>query len=174
MPHPELHVIGIDPGGTTGWARITIPRNCMYGDEPTKILEWDCGEVAGPEPEQAKQLSRLIREAQGLSWKIGAAVVIEDWDVDPRFKNTDPEFLSPVRIGAMLTYAKYRGELGDAIVTFQGRTLAKQTATDERLREWGFWVSGSAHERDAIRHAITALRRAKARSAIRSSMWATP
>jgi hypothetical protein len=171
MPYPEISVIGIDPGGTTGWAHFTIPRKCMYGDEPTRILDWDTGEFRGPEVEHVKAIGSLCRTAQGFSYLVGPALVVEDWDVDPHFKSTDPEAMSPVRIAAMLRYARYRGELGDAMILMQGRTLAKQTMTDERLRRAGLWVEGSPHERDAVRHAITALRRARAKASVRCRMW---
>lgn len=103
---------------------------------------------------------------------------MEGWDQDPSFKVTDPEFLSPVRLGAKLMFlqalplmTKLPNLLGDSTVTFQGRTLAKQTATDDRLKVWGMYIVGSDHIRDSTRHAVTALRRAREKEAFRDQLW---
>lgn len=183
-----LHVLGIDPGKTTGWCRITIPYKSIYGDDPSQILEWDTGEFHKSENEQVDAICSLARTTQSLAYLTGPALVVscqsyditstppalvvEDWDQDPSFKSTDTEALSPVRLGAALSYAVHLGKAGDSHIVFQGRSLAKSTATDERLKAWGMYTVGSDHERDATRHAITALRRAKANPAFRDDLWA--
>lgn len=169
MPSAEIHVIGIDPGVTTGWARLTVPRASLYGGARGAILDWDSGEVFGPEEEQVKLLGRLARETQGLSYQVGPALVVEDFELMTDVLGED--VLSPVRIGAMLRYAAFRNELGDSRVFFQHRGQAKSTATDERLKAWGLYIRGSDHERDAMRHAITALRRASTSEDIRDELW---
>lgn len=178
----NIHVVGIDPGGTTGWCRLTIPRAAMFEGAPSRIVEWDYGVFSGAETEQVKAVCRLAREIQGLAYGVGPALVVEDWDSDPSFKSTDPEALSPVRIGAMLRFAHSLGAdmtgwkvvgrsfLGDSTLTFQGRTIAKSTATDERLKAWGLW-STITHTRDATRHAIVALRRARQNEEMAAAMW---
>lgn len=173
----EIHVIGIDPGGTTGWCRLTVPRKSLFGTDKSQIVEWDHGTFHGSEEDQVLHICRLVREVQGLSYRIGPALIVEDWDSDPSFKTTDKEALSPVRIGAMLRFAKAMSPtdtrhmlLGDATLTFQGRTIAKSTATDDRLKAWGLYVPND-HIRDATRHAIVALRRARKDPALRTAMW---
>lgn len=37
-------------------------------------------------------------------------------------------------------------------VEFQEPSVAKRYATNQRLRDWGVWVVGSEHKRDATRH----------------------
>jgi hypothetical protein len=143
----------------------------VYGKEQGKIIRWEYGEEGGDEAEQVRALARLAREIQSLDYQIGPAIVVEAWDQDPRFSSTDPEALSPARIGAMLLYAKLRGDLSDALVTFQSRSLAKQALTDERLQAAGMYVKGSAHVRDATRHALCALRRARKSPELRYAMW---
>jgi hypothetical protein len=167
----NIHVIGVDPGGTTGWARMTVPRLSLFGDQGGEVIEWEYGEFSGSEYKQAGALARLARETQSLAYKIGPAIVVEDWDIEPVNRTTDPSSLSPVRIGAMLVYAQACGHLSDARVLFQGRTLAKGHMTDERLKEAGFYVKGSDHVRDATRHALTFLRRAKHDRELRESAW---
>lgn len=172
MPPRELHIIGIDPGGTTGWCRLTVPRASVVDGAPGKILEWDYGELTGRESDQVKQLCAIARMTQGLAYKVGPALIVEAWDNDPSFKSTDTEPLSPVRIDAMLTFCWQQTKLlDDARILFQSRSLAKSTATDERLQRWGLYIKGSDHIRDATRHAITALRRAKASPSLAAELW---
>lgn len=175
MAPSAIHVLGIDPGITTGWCLITVPRACIFGNEESKVLEWDYGEVTGSEPEQVVKLARLMREIQSLDYKVGPAVIVEDFTIQPHMVSTDPEVLAPVRIAAMIFYAAHRGECGDSRIILQNRQIAKETMNDDRLRRSGYWVEGSDHIRDATKHAITALRRASAASpsgrAFRAEMW---
>jgi hypothetical protein len=178
MAPNELYIIGIDPGGTTGTAVISIPRLSIFPTkehrEPSGILAHTTQEFAGSESEQATNISRYIRTIQSLTYQIGPAVVCEDWDNTPEFKNRDDEPYSPLRIGAMLTYLYEQTPLlGDATLTFQSRALAKSDATDERLKAWGLYraTRGSDHNRDATRHAVTALRRAASNRKIARAMW---
>jgi len=171
MPPKNIHLMGVDPGGTTGWYNLTVPRDCIFDDAPSRIIEHDWGEFTGPEARQAIELSRLVREIQGLDYKVGPALVVEQWDQDPTFKSTDPEALSPVRIGAMHELLREQKNLGDATVTFQSRSLAFSTVTDERLQRWRLWVKGSDHVRAALRHGITALRRARENPEFAIQLW---
>lgn len=147
----------------------------MYGQEPGSIAEWDYGEITGSEISQVIDICRLVRETQGLDFAVGPAVVCEGFDIMHENPTTDPVLLTPVRIASMLIYAQFRGDMGpDSLVTLQGRTTAMETATDDRLKHYGLYVKGSAHIRDATRHAWVALRRAKKDKAIRAAMWADP
>ena len=180
MTPPHLHVIGVDPGKTTGWCRLTVPRASIFGDEAGAITEWDYGELTGPEPDQVMQIARLARETQGLDYLIGPAFVVEDFDIEPHNVTTDPELLSPVRIAAMLSFVFHLGShssvslTGDARMILQSRGQAKSTATDDRLKKWGLYAPGSDHVRDATRHAITAIRRAKTSPELRAQLWNDP
>lgn len=175
MAPPHLHVLGIDPGGTTGWALLTVPRASIFGSQPASFLTIDYGEFYGPEDEQAIAIARLAREVQGLDYKIGPALVVEDFDLMAHYNNTDAAVvLSPVRIAAKLALLHHLGQTGDARLMMQGRTIAKETATDYRLRAWGLYIEQEGdHIRDAMRHAITSLRRAKDSAKFRDMMWAS-
>ena len=167
----DIHIIGIDPGGTTGACLLTVPRDSIYGKSPGRIVKWEVWEESGDEAEQVRSLCRVSREVQSLDYQIGPALVIEAWDSDPTFRSTDPEALSPARIGGMFLYAALRGDLSDARVNFQSRTQAKQYITDDRLRSRGMYTVGSDHIRDATRHALTALSRAKKSAELRYEFW---
>lgn len=175
MATPHLHVLGIDPGGTTGWALLTVPRASIFGSQPASFLTIDYGEFFGPEDEQAIAIARLAREVQSLDYKIGPALVVEDFDLLPHYSSTNAEtVLSPVRIAAKIALLHHLGQTGDSKLIMQGRTIAKSTATDDRLRAWGLYIAREGdHIRDGMRHAITALRRAKDSAEFRSRMWAS-
>lgn len=178
MNTKNIHVIGIDPGGTTGWARFTIPRVCIFGDEEPSIVEWDYGVFQGPANEQVMAIARYARETQSLDYKCGPALVVEDWDPDPNFKVADKEVYSPIRIGAKLALLWHLSNptipgpnwLGDATLTFQGRVIAKTTYTDERLKNLKLYVAND-HIRDATRHALTAIRRARQNPEFAEELW---
>jgi hypothetical protein len=176
MTPPRLHVIGIDPGGTTGWARITVPRDCIYGDAESSVESWDMGEFTGIEPKQVVDIARFVRETQSLDYKVGPCLVIEDFDLMATNPTTDSRtLLSPVRVAAMIAFAGWKGELYDARIMLQSRGLAKSTATDERLKAWGFYDEHyGPHARDATRHAITFLRRLRGNPELREQAWNDP
>ena len=176
MATKELQLTGFDPGGTSGYVLLVVPRSCIFGDEDPQILEWDYGELNGPEPGQVTQLASLCRTWQGLAYKTGPAVVSEKWDADPTFKNADEEQYSPVRINGMLQYvwSEHPRLVGDATLHFQSRTQAFRAFNDERLRQRGLWTEGSAHIRAATKHALCALRRARESVQFAHELWPYP
>lgn len=174
MPHPELHVIGVDPGKATGIARLTVPRAAFYPEEGVEaehqILSWEVRELHGRESDQVMKICEICRTAQSLAYKVGPALVVEDFDFGSPIR--DREAYSPVRIGAMLTLCRERTALmNDAKLVFMPRSLPKEAYPDARLRQAGFWVSGPDHKRDAIRIALTALRRARQSRSYRDTLW---
>jgi hypothetical protein len=174
MAPSELHVIGIDPGFRTGWARLTVPRKCLFATAPSEIISSDYGEICGEEEDQALSIANFAVVLQGMDYQVGPAFVVEDFDIPPHAPTTDPELLSPVRIAAMLCILQHIGKMADATVTLQRRSDAKGTATDDRLKAWGYWVpliEGGDHARDAMRHAIVALRRARQNRDFRDKLW---
>jgi hypothetical protein len=172
MPPRDIHVIGIDPGVTTGWARLTIPRLCIWGDEPTSIVSWETGQLRGRISDQVWAVAEMARRTQSLAFKIGPALVVEDFDFGRPLK--DKEVYTPVYFAQQLRFVYERTALlNDAMIFMQGRDIAKETFTDERLDAAGVFLrrGQSDHERDALRHALTALRRAKRSFDIRVQMW---
>ena len=170
MPSTYLNLLAIDPGGTSGWAHFIIPRVCMFGDQPSEITSWSTGEVRGDEDRQALELASLARQIQGLDYKNGTAIICEDFDFGSPLSNK--ELYSPVRIAAKLQLLHHMHKMDDATFSLQSRTMAKSHATDARLRAWGFWVPNSEdHERDAVRHALTILKRARQKRVVRNRLW---
>jgi hypothetical protein len=69
--------------------------------------------------------------------------------------------LAPVRITAMVN--TYLGILEwEGVVAYSGAAQAKGVFTDARLRAAGLWVVGKPHVRDALRHALLGIRKARA------------
>lgn len=161
MAPSELHIIGIDPGETTGLCHMIVPRKCFFGNQPSEIIDWAVDEIYGPEEEQALAIAKWAITVQGMDYKVGPALVVEDFDLMEHNVSTDPEVLVPVRIASMIRMLGHIGKIGDARVVLQGRTTAKQIVTDERLARWGYWTPGPDHKRDATKHALAALRRAR-------------
>lgn len=177
MPSPDLHVIGVDPGKVTGYAIFTVPRELFYPDEwqPFKkrdsVLDWKTGEIRGPVNAQAWELCRIVRTAQSLSYKVGPAVVIEGFDFGG--PQRDPEVYMPFAFASVMQFCEEQTALmDDGKVTIMPRTLPKETYTDARLREIGFYVAGPDHRRDSVRIALMALRRARAKVSYRDQLWA--
>lgn len=174
MTTKHLHVLGIDPGGETGWCWLTVTRAAIFGPDFPEVTEWDYGTFTGPEPGQAIAIARKAREIQGLDYKTGPAIMAERWDWDSAFRNTDEEVYSPVRINAQLQLLHYEGRMNDATLSFQGRTNTFHTYTDERLKRLQLYVPGPDHIRSATKHALMALRRARENKAFALSLWPYP
>lgn len=164
---PSVEIIGLDPGGTTGWAYMNVAPEALI-DPNERILDniilHSHGQVDCTGFLETTGTSDIIRL---LSQYPGAFVVIEDFI--PRQLNQSREFLSPVRIGAVL---RWWLSIKGRNFTFQMPSEAKTTATDDRLHAWkgksvprGLYQDDKmVHARDADRHVITFLRKAIGKS----------
>lgn len=193
-------IIALDPGGTTGWSMMEVQPEALSDLEEYRgvgimenVLKWrhgqiDCGSKKGNlsvgngtngapghfgistsgEAAGSGEILGLLR-----AWP-AAAVVIEDFILDPNRFNTGRDLLSPVRITSAISFDLW---LQKREYFVQSASLAKSTARDEQLKAWGYYTStgGLQHARDADRHALTFLRRASERSskgrALRTAAW---
>ncbi len=173
---PYAELIAFDPGGTTGWCMMLVQPEALSPLHPgigvlDNVVKWhrgqvDCGSVRGNLGTSSHPGISTSGEAAGLSELLGlcrawpyAAVVVEDFILDPKRFNTGRDLLSPVRITNGISYDLW---LQERTYFVQGASLAKTTATDEKLKAWGYYTStgGLNHARDADRHALTFLKRA--------------
>jgi len=178
-PPDDLTIIGLDPGTHTGWCVISLDRRCLptakseRAGGPNKamapavlnsIMFYQWGEIGGSlasggsgesEHEQVEWLEGMLD-----AWP-NAAIVREDFIL--RTSISDREVLSPVRIGFALDHLLWERSRR---VFLQQPAMAKTTATDERLKSWGLYRPGSAHAKDATRHAITFARRLRGSNAL--------
>lgn len=157
-----LPILSFDPGGTTGWSLLVLPREVSGRDVWSYNLDvalrnkvlWEHGELptAGNEDEAVYQMAKLCG-----AWP-EAAIVVEDFILRAERKEKSRELLSPVRLTAKLeTYLWRQGRK----IFLQSAGQAKPTITDARLSLWGCLVDDGLpdHARDADRHAVLFTRR---------------
>lgn len=166
------NIIALDTGGTTGWSIIMVHPDAL-SDPTVSVLEniehWAHGEVNGDEDKQTFEIMELVE-----AWP-DAAVVVEDFIL--RKYRKDRDLLAPVRMNAKIELALkiwpgLGGQRRPPLFT-QPSSLALGTITDARLREWGLYerAGGAQHARDADRHALCFLRRAKHTQSLRMEAW---
>jgi hypothetical protein len=183
ISYDSATVIALDPGGTTGWSLLSVhPQSLTEPDADflENIFdhqhgEVDCGSHRGNLGTSLHSGISTDGEFSGVydlvklidSWPM-AAVVMEDFVL--RQMRMDRELLSPVRITAAIGYAIWRKGRDYHV---QGPADAKRVCTDDRLKRWGMYdpYGGLRHARDADRHAILFLRKAKAKANFRANAW---
>jgi hypothetical protein len=183
ITYSEATVIAVDPGGTTGWSLISVHPQALTepkADFLDNIFEHqhgqvDCGTHRGNLASSLHEGISTDGEFSGIydltqfieAWPV-AAVVIEDFTL--RQFRMDRELLSPVRITSAIGYSMW---LKGREYHVQGPADAKTICTDNRLKEWKMYdpYGGMRHARDADRHAILFLRKAKANSKFRALAW---
>jgi hypothetical protein len=153
---PDVYqVLTLDPGGTTGWALFCVHPDAVTGDpeihlfgEYGNVLYWTAGEFTGSSLRQCDEIVELAN-----SWP-GARLVTEDF----KLRQLNAE-LSPVEINHTIAWA-----LRPRYFVKQNASLAMTTLTDDRQKDLGFWIPGKEHARDAVKHAVTFLKRKKAQA----------
>lgn len=150
-------VIALDPGGTTGWCIFSVHPDAMEGDPDVHVFGpygnvqwWTAGEFTGKQDDQIDQIVDLVG-----SWP-AARLVTEGF----KLRQLNAE-LDPVEINAAARWA-----IRPRYFVVQNASLAMSTVTDERQKSWGFWVPGKQHARDAVKHAVTFLKRKKEQAVI--------
>jgi len=162
LDDPDVYqVLSLDPGGTTGWAVFSVHPDAMTARLEFRVLDnidwWTAGEFTGSQDKQCDEIMELVN-----SWP-GARLVTEGFTL----RQAQAE-LSPVQINAIIRWAarpRYWVE--------QNASLAMGTVTDDRQKEWGFWLPGKPHARDAVKHNITFLKRKK-QQAIKTAQNGVP
>ncbi|ACD49653.1 RuvC-like resolvase [Mycobacterium phage Thoth] len=166
-------VIAVDPGGTTGWSFMCVEPLALH-DPQEMVLE---NIITHQHGELSSTVGCNVAEGEDLcvadlyefisAWP-QAAVVVEDFVI--RSNNRSREFLSPVRITAALKHLLWAD---NRYIIRQTPADAKITASDDRLKSWGLYDKHGSlgHARDADRHAITFLRKAKSNPKLRAMAW---
>lgn len=142
-------VLALDPGGTTGWAVFQVHPDAITGDPEIAVMDnvewWTAGEIEGKQTDQLDELVELIGE-----WP-AARLVTEQFKV-----RSIQALLDPAEINAALAWA-----VRPRYFVYQNPDMAMKTVTDDRQKSWGYWIPGKEHARDAVKHAITFLKRRK-------------
>jgi hypothetical protein len=172
-----LWVEAIDPGETTGVCMIAVPRGSIFGDVKPELLHRETFELTGTLRKQVSDACWYSRQVSNYLDRTPVLIVCEDFDLGGnRLQGSaaEADVVIPVRWAAALRYAVECGHAERNPVIFQGRTIAFQTWTDERLMKKDYWDVGSAHKRDATRHALTALRRVSNGTIDADEVWRHP
>lgn len=159
----EHAVLAVDPGGTTGVAAgyvqtyPTLKETLADGLSRTKSIE-----VSGSWDDQAVELERLFNkfvftanvESQIPLDRIH--IVLEDFVLRMPARTTNLTSVWVAAGAVAIRRAGYADGAEDPVeIAWQQPSQAKGFATNERLKLWGLWKVGSAHERDAWRHFAT-------------------
>lgn len=169
-PHEKFELTGwanvcaVDAGGGVGWSVFCVHPEALIDDGVPilgNIQYWSAGVLAGPEYRVTVGAVNFCAQ-----WPDGA-VVGESFDVRKKIRSA--EYLSPVRINAVLDYENRRRWGREMFM--QSASDAKKTCPDERLKAWNLYTVGPDHARDATRHAVLFLRRAKANKLLRERAW---
>jgi hypothetical protein len=148
---PEAYqVIALDPGGTTGWAIFLVHPDAMGGDPDIPVMVniewWTAGEFTGSSHSQVDEIVELVE-----AWP-SARLVTEGF----KLRQLNAE-LDPVEINHTVAWATR-----PRYWVVQPAALAMGALPDERQKALGLWVPGKPHARDAVKHAVTFLKRRKA------------
>lgn len=131
-------VLCFDPGHTTGWAMF-LPVDGVYGLHCSGEIDTDDMEKA---PDAIGDLIDTFSPH---------IVVIEDYRVYKwRAKHHAGSTLLTARVIGCIETLAYIEPVEH--IYKQPAHIAKGFCDDAKLREWGFYVEGEKHARDAIRH----------------------
>lgn len=141
-------VLALDPGETTGWCLMQLVKGNSDVLRAAEVRPSYCaGQVLTSPVEHAVTiLTKLIDEQKPDH------IVYEDYKVYA-WKTKDHSWASlhtPQLIGTIRTIASQKGIPTSCEMAQQ----PKQFVTDEKLREWGIYLRGLKHARDAMKHAI--------------------
>lgn len=168
-----LAVFSVDPGETTGWSYMEVSRVVIEEQGEINLFKsiknWRHGQVGGPEIKQVKDLNMILSEYAYDIPRDNASVIVEDFIL--RMYSKDRAVLAPVRITAMLELCL--DLVGNSISVKQQPSEAMGVITDDRLKNWGFYerAGGMGHARDADRHNLYALRKARSNVDYRKKLW---
>ena len=167
-------IMGIDPGGTTGVAAAYVPSLGTLKESLLAATQKKSVEVKGPWLEQAIQLATMMARFQyraNVEHSIQLPNIhfaIEDYvlRLPATNKNLMPVWVAAATVAlytrplstryeeANEIMAKERQQASD-YVTWQQPSQIKRFASNDRLKLWGLYVTGSEHMRDAWRHVAT-------------------
>lgn len=143
-----------DGGGTTGYATFVIDWSSEIDGSLNRVLRWSSRDIKGSLKHKKDQIQTIFSAQIWGDFHRREVVITERFDLSMLSK--DEDILLAVKDNAILEML-----CGDYHIPYyeQPREIAKTTATNTRLRHWGFYVEGSPHQRDAVRIGLTFIRR---------------
>lgn len=156
-------VIALDPGGTTGWAILSVNVEAFTFNDGTSLIKYirhkDSGQFYGEPNEQADEIGDLFE-----AWPT-AAICLEHFE--PRQAHYEVSAIQVETIAEYIAWVDSR----DSTLFKQLPSLALSTITDDRLKRWKLYKAGEPHGRDAFRHALMFMRRCCENSGLAKSAW---
>lgn len=144
-------LLALDPGETTGWSIWDSHDNA------SRYEMHSCGQLPTWDKEaQAGTMFPIIPAVQGFAKFIEGLdidqVIMEvyrvyEWKADSHSWSDVPT----LRIIGVIETILHQHNIP---YWFQTAQVAKNFATDDRLKEWGFYQRGQRHSRDSMRHAL--------------------
>ena len=158
------HVVGIDPGDTTGLCAIrlgggrTLRERVVAGER--FLGQWEVERGNAPLHVSEARSQRALAErvvALARRWQVAEMnLAIEDFVV--RERTQARSLLSPVRQTSGLLSLLEQSEVS-FVVFFNSASDGKSTISDKTLRQHGLYEAGWQHARDAGRQALLVLRK---------------
>ena len=156
-----FRIIGLDPGGTTGWATYTAEKKKMlpYEDATNVVLtqylneEWTCGQLA------THDHHKILNDFLGMQQVEETLIVCESFDYRNQSK-PGLELISREYIGIVKLFSQERNVPYVLQTASQGkvRDNDKSFVRKENLERLGLWVKGGAstwnHAMDAYGHIL--------------------
>ena len=128
-------ILAIDPGHTTGWA-------VFVGTDLAASGEAETSDIAGVQA----NITPLFEEFDPQY------IVMEDYRIYRwRAKQHAGSTVPTIQVIGAIELITYQFHIANEVVK-QPAHVAKQFCTDSKLKEWGFYITGQRHARDAIRH----------------------
>lgn len=157
-PGGKIALWTCDPGGTTGYARAVIRTRMPSGKKTGRISKLDYLEQLEAWEEKRQPLAtgiQLVRDWEKWSrrmydkHKAKGVLVMENFNLAPGGAFHQNVLLPVVALSAARTCSIL--ELGADYIVQQQPSL-KANVDNDRLKEWGMYVVGKEHARDAVRH----------------------
>lgn len=151
-----FRILGLDPGGTTGWATFTAESrwSAQEGTTYSKV-RWDCGQLADDKHLHHKELDDLL----GFMQTDHFIVVCESFEYRNRAR-AGLELISKEYIGVLnLFYQERMQPLGKSQqVYYQTASMGKITQNSfvkkRHLQKLGLWSPGLGHAMDGYGHIL--------------------
>jgi hypothetical protein len=138
-----------------------------------KVVKSPTGQALGRPPTSTMaQEIEMVRECEALLdlWQ-EAAWGYEGYVARAGNSMLSHEAWAPVRVFSRLEYVEMVYGARQRVPFVQLSSMAKTTATDDRLKAAGLYQPGMSHATDAARHAATFLRAARNDSELRALAW---
>jgi hypothetical protein len=128
-----IRVLGLDPGETTGMCVFEGTHMRVHGQIATANMPWAAVNIADSIQDFKPDIV-VMEDYRVYKWKTDSHA----W----------AELHTPKLIGAV----EYICHLAKIKLYKQSAQTGKGFCTDERLKQWGFYKTGTRHGNDAVRH----------------------